>query len=364
MQLKFHLGLTNEKFISVSLEKISTNLTFNNIKIEGSWILSFLARHVNWFNGEINSSINKILNKFLSSNIEILNKKVQKSIEIPAIKLAVDLKMENEVMFNDDFFELDFNLDINDLKESQPKFLAKTEQKNDLFRMIDKFSDSHSQEEIQIAVDTKFINNFLFYSLRNYRNLIITNDSIPKDFPFKMNTLYFTGLIPEMYSKYPNKDLSITLEIDSMPTVELNSTQIITSDLVYSISYALLEDPSTTIFSLSVGSQLSLRIDSTTEDSTIHLQINSVGINDVIVMLSTFGEQSSEAIKTNLNTFLNSLSYFINNYLKINPIPIPVVKGLKFDSINIMINTDDYLIVKCRPNIQESKLLSHNQPLA
>ena len=282
-----------------------------------------------------------------------INENLQKNIEVPFLNATLGIKMANSILYSDEFFEIDLNLEIDEEgnKESHLEFLQNRLFLNDLIRL----EDASFTDEVQISIDANLINKLLQFALKNIRTFTITNDLLPADFPFKINTAYFQALIPEMYQKYPDKDLVIKLDIDSYPAISLNSTEeIINSELNIALSFAIKDDPDAQIFLVSTSDSLKILLDASKEDSTLHFQIKEIITNDIFVVASTIGDISADSIKTSINMFFSSFIYFVNNYLRLNPIAVPIIKGLKFDSINISVEEDNLLKIRCQPDFNNT----------
>lgn len=336
----------------MSLDSLDIQHKFNKLNIQGDWFLHIIGNHIDWFSWPINSNLKKAVQQAVNEGLNKIGSQLQKSIDIPSLDLSIGIKMENEIAFKDDSFEVALNINLENTPEENLKFLPDFSKygvnKQELRTSLS------SADQIQIALEQNLINSIIGIALKNRREFVLTNDSIPKDFPLKINTLYFQGLIPELYSKYPNKDLVITIELESFPSISFDNTQLISADINFSISFALAEDSENIIFSMSINNTLGLSIDSSKEDASLHLKIDTVQINDAFVIVSTIGDISSDDIKKNFNTFTKSLIYFINNFLRINPIPIPIIKGLKFESINVSVVDDNFLQIRIQPQFTQS----------
>jgi hypothetical protein len=341
LNINLRIGLNPNNYVSLKLDSVSVDHKFNQLNIEGPFLLHIFSKHINWFKSVINWSLKSTLNSQLNSILSTVDLNLQKNITLPFLNASVALMMSNNIQYNSDNFELGLLLDITDLEQKEGlRFLYNTNKK----------ISSVYNEAIQFSMDSILINKLIQILLKNDRSIVITNDSLPKDLPFKINTLYFSSLIPAMFQKYPNEDLAITLSLDSFPMVNFNSTyDTVNLDLNLAMTFSLKNKPDEQIFTLSTGITVELLLDGSKEDSTLHLQIKEVAINDVFVIQNEI-EISADSIKKNFNTFVSSLIYFANNYLRINPIPIPVIQGMKFESINISIGEENLLVIRCKPD--------------
>jgi hypothetical protein len=343
LQISIRIGLNPQNYVSLKLDTLSIDHKFNHLNIEGPFLLEFLSKHINWFKSVINWTLKSTLTTQLNKLLSTVDLNLQKNISLPFVNSTVAIKMRDNIHYDNDYFELGLLLDIQDQEQNESlRFLYNT--------MTNTKTSSVYNEAVQFSLDSIFINKLIQILLKNDRSIVITNESIPSDLPFKINTLYFSSLIPAMFQKYPNQDLAISLSLDSFPIVNLNSTfSTINLDLNLSITFSLKNSPEEKIFTLSTGVTVALILDGSKEDSSLHLQIKEVVINDIFVLQNEI-DISAENIKKNFNTFVSSLIYFANNYLRINPIPIPIIKGLKFESINIRIGDDNLLDIRCKPD--------------
>jgi hypothetical protein len=218
---------------------------------------------------------------------------------------------------------------------------------------------SSLSDEIEISLDSYLLNTVIPILLKNSRSFTLTNALLPPDFPLKINTATFQALIPEMYKQYPDKDLKITLDLDAFPMLYCNeTTKTLQGQINLAVTFAIQGNETTAdlnIFSMSTGNMIELGIDGDKEDTSIRLQIKGITILDNFVLSSNFGEVSADDIKVSLNKFLSSVIYFINNYLRINPIKIPVIDGLKFESININIGGGEFINIRIKPDFEKTE---------
>jgi hypothetical protein len=339
------------------------------MKIEGDAILNFIAGHINWFKNMINSQVEVMASGLIPKVLNTLNENLQKRIEIPYVNSTIGLKLENSIIYSEseEFFEIDMKVDLEGKSSINEKdddgFLktllypenSKKKEINEITTLQVKNNSTFS-EEVQISIDTNLINNLLKLILKNQKSITITNQILPPDFPFKINTAYFQALIPSLYQKYPDKDLVITIDIDSYPGLKLNTTDdVIEADLNLAISFAVLENPDEKILSISSGDLLKILLDGSQEDDTVHFQVKEIIVKDLTVIATKIGDISSDDIKKSINVFFSSLIYFVNNYLKVNPIHLPIIQGLKFESIFISIIDEGLLVVRCKPNFTQTK---------
>lgn len=378
-EIKFKIELTPENFISLKFESFEFNHNINNLQIKGDSFLNFFAKHANWFKNLINSNVENTASSLFPNLFKNVNDNLQKKIDIPYINATLGMKLEDSIIYSDtwEFFEIDLKADIEEesritssidhdgflktLLFHEKSKISKNSEIEKLKSIQNLKSLKHSPfknensttftDEVQISLDCNLINNLMKVVTKNHTSFVITNQVIPSDFPFKINTAYFQALIPSMYQIFPDKDLAITLSLYSIPILNFNSKEnLIQADFNLMIDFALLENPLENILSISSGDTLKIFFDSTKEDESIHFQLQDIVVNNLAIITSQIGDISSDDVKKSINSFFSSFIYFVNNFLRVNPIKLPIIQGMKFESINIIITEGNLLEIRCKPD--------------
>lgn len=377
-EIKFKIELTPDNFISLKFESFEFNHNINNLQIKGDSFLNFFAEHANWFKNFINSYVEKTASSVIPNLFKNVNDNLQKKIDIPYINATLGMKLEDSIIYSDTwkFFEIDLKADIEEKSRTTSSIdhdgflktllfhekskLSKNPEIEKL-KSIKNLKSKHSPfknensttftDEVQISLDCNLVNNLMKVIIKNHTSFVITNKVIPSDFPFKINTAYFQALIPSMYQIFPDKDLAITLSLYSIPILNFNSKEnLIQANFNLMIDFALLENPLENILSISSEDTLKIFFDSTKEDESIHFQLQDIVVNNLAIITSQIGEISSDDVKKSINSFFSSFIYFVNNFLRVNPIKLPIIKGMKFESINIIITEGNLLEITCKPD--------------
>lgn len=378
-EIKFKIELTPDNFISLKFESFEFNHNINNLQIKGDSFLNFFAKHANWFKNLINSNVENTVSSLFPNLFKNVNDNLQKKIDIPYINATLGMKLEDSIIYSDtwEFFEIDLKADIEEEGRSissidhdgflktllfhEKSKISKNSEIEKLKSIQNLKSVKHSPfknensttftDEVQISLDCNLINNLMKVIIKNHTSFVITNQVIPSDFPFKINTAYFQALIPSMYQIFPDKDLAITLSLYSIPILNFNSNEnLIQADFNLMIDFALLENPLDNILSISSGDTLKIFFDSTKEDESIHFQLQDIVVNNLAIITSQIGDISSDDVKKSINSFFSSFIYFVNNFLRVNPIKLPIIQGMKFESINIIITEGNLLEIRCKPD--------------
>jgi len=348
LELEFKYRLTENNSLNFDFENVILDPQINKLDLTGGFIDKYLVKFITYFRKTIGIIVNFKLKPLIKTIFGKINTILDNQIEVPGFNSSLAIKFLEEPIFTEDFFEIDLSTVFED-KNKRLKFLQ-TPTKSISFKDLKLDLDSEIKDQLRISIDKNIMNDFASVGIKSMPNLTITNDLIPKEIPFRLNTLYFQALLPEMYERYPNKDLVIYLDIDSFPQFNLNSTDTsVNTNIVLNIGFSLMEDPSNLILSLSTNSFINLIIDSSKEDTAIHFSVNKVEMQDATIIVSVFDDLSPDQMKKNMNTFFASLLYFVNNYLRIYPINVPVIAGVNIEKFNINVIDDKYLQVKLKP---------------
>ena len=351
-ELSFKYRVTDGNFLNFVFELLTIDHQFNKLEITGGFIEKYLAKQIVYFRKTINNALNLKLTLLLTDVFGKINSILENQIEVPGFNSSLAIKFLEEPIFTEDFFEIDLNVEFHD-KVKRSKFLQNQIEKI-AFKDFKLDLDPEIKDQLRISLDKNLMNDFASVGVKSMQNLTITNDVIPKEFPFKLNTLYFQALLPEMYERYPNKDLVIYIGFDSFPVFNLNSTDTsVDTNIILNIAFSLVEDPNNLLLSLSTNSLINVRLDSSMEDDAIHLSVKKVEMQDVMIIISVFDDLSPDQMKQNMNTFFASLIYFVNNYLRIYPIKVPAIAGINVEKINLNVIDDKYLQVKLKPTLNK-----------
>jgi hypothetical protein len=281
-----------------------------------------------------------------------LNNLLKQEINIPQLKSLLIIKFLEEPLFTEDYFELDIDLDFIENSKKNLEFLQTSSIAKKLFKSVKLDLDAEMKNQIKVSIEESLMNDFASVALKDLRNIKITNDIIPKEIPFKINTLYFQAFIPEMYDKFPNKDLIINIDLDSFPVFNLDSpNELLNTYVNLSLSFAVVDDPDVSILTVSLEAVIGLKFDSQKDDNAIHFTIDKVQITDATVVSSILQDISADKMKDEMNSFFTSFLYFVNNYLRLNPIKIPAVGGVSLEKINISVVENKFLELRLKPDL-------------
>ena len=252
------------------------------------------------------------------------------------------LKMINPIVKNDQYFQIDLGLNLT----STNRFLEKGIIKRDIFEK----NLTNGSNQIKIMLDENLLNSVFKIFYTKDRNFNITSKTIPSNIPFKLNTYYLSKVIPELYNEFPNQELILYITLDSYPITKLVNGTFYANWNIY-VEFALLNIPNEIILSIS-NEIVTDFILSDKEDSKIHFKIKDVKFESMSVVQ---GNLQVDELKTNFNLLFSTLKYFINNYIEVYGIPIPLLSGIKFSTIRINVE-DQYLSIMVTPDYIKTKL--------
>lgn len=192
------------------------------------------------------------------------------------------------------------------------------------------------------------------FFIDNIFNIQIKSENIPENIPFKINTKYFSHIIPGIYDKYPNKELIISLTTTKQPNFLFNKdNQSIEFSTQALFSFSLVEQPNVSIFSFNSDIFLDVRLGANYSDSSIHLSLKKLVIQRMEIIYSDFPLMDIDLLRSNLNFTFEIICNAANKFYLVNGIQIPVIQGLKFKSIVIQIE-DSFFTISLQPDTQSS----------
>jgi hypothetical protein len=192
------------------------------------------------------------------------------------------------------------------------------------------------------------------FFIDNIFNIQITSKNIPDNIPFKINTKYFSHIIPGIYEKYPNSELIISLTTTKQPNFFFNKeNQSVEFSTQALFSFSLVERPNVSIFSFNSDIFLDVRIGANYSDSSIHLSLKKILIQRMDIIYSEFPSMDIELLRSNLNFTFEIICNAANKFYLVNGIPIPVLQGLKFKSIVIQIE-DSFFTIALQPDTRNT----------
>jgi len=192
------------------------------------------------------------------------------------------------------------------------------------------------------------------FFIDNIFNIQITSQNIPGNIPFKINTKYFSHIIPGIYEKYPNRELIVSLTTTKQPNFFFNKeNQSIEFSTQALFSFSLVEQPNVSIFSFNSDIFLDVRLGVNYSDSSIHLSLKQIVIQKMNIIYSEFPLMDIELLRSNLNFTFEIVCNAANKFYLVNGIQIPVIQGLKFKSIVIQIE-DSFFTISLQPDAQNT----------
>ena len=77
-------------------------------------------------------------------------------------------------------------------------------------------------------------------------------NDVPSSSPVKLNTTYFSDLVPQLYTKYPNYLMKLNCTVVQMPVFTFNTSGIYLNALTHVDFYVFNNQSSTYVFTLAM----------------------------------------------------------------------------------------------------------------
>lgn len=192
-----------------------------------------------------------------------------------------------------------------------------------------------------------------FY-IENKFSINFTSKDIPDELYFKLNTNYFRFIIPGIYMKYPNKELTVTIQATKQPYFIFNKdNQSIEFSTLALFKFSLNESPEKSILSFNSDIFLDVRLGTNYTDSSVHLTINKLQINTMSIVDTEFPLLDINLLKSNLNSLFEIIYNAANKFYLVNGIQIPLINGLKFKKVVLKVEETSFSL-NIQPDSQSS----------
>jgi hypothetical protein len=343
IDIKLNLNVENKKIVLKYIDSSIEN-KYNRLNVEGDFFAHLFGEYINtrvvsWV---LNFTTNKVI-YFLSGAItQKANEAIQSKISLhPLFNANLEVRMDKVPTMTADFFEVDLILDIEKIRPQYLNFLE-----TDDYNIV---TDT-TTDQIKLYLDTGLINTVAGLLYDREHKVSISDETLPKDLPFKMNTYYFSMLIPSLHEQYPNKDLVLYFSLESRPSVKLESeTQTLGLGLNVYLEFALKSRPEEIILSISTHINAQLKLEKSEDKSHIHFKVVNVEFEDM-VSVQEIDQSDLNELRDSFNSLLKSMDFFINNYVKAFGVPLPVIQGFDLKEADIAIE-DEYLSIQITPSI-------------
>ncbi|KAK4491753.1 hypothetical protein RD792_002528 [Penstemon davidsonii] len=326
------IGLTfslNNLQGSLKLSLLECGCYVNNISIKldggASWLYQGL---IDAFEGKISSAVEDAVSKKLKEAIPKLDSVLQslpKEVSVTDIaKLNVTFVDEPELSGSS------LNLQINGL------FYAKNEVAHKTLKA------SHSCNEADKMVKISLHENVLksassVYFEANKMHWMV--DKVPDQ--SLLNTAEWRFIVPQLYKKYPNRDMNLNLSVSSPPIIEVENQRIsaiIPLDVVIDILDADELIPVACI-SMVISSSGSAKISG-------HALTGNLKLNDFTMSLkwSNIGDFHMRLIQTVMSTMLKTVILPFANLKLGKGLQLPVFHGYELQYAQILC-TDSWIVI-------------------
>jgi len=198
-------------------------------------------------------------------------------------------------------------------------------------------------EEITMVMGD-FVANTLGFSFWEEKQLRVwvTASEVPKESPVQLNTSDFKVLVPPLYTKYPNKQMAMFIEVSSPPRVDVAVTGITAyadTDVTVYVRKNATELISCFTLSINVTMSGSLALDNTTLKPTLKRISQKTSL-----VHSSIGTFSVTPLSSILSFFLDAMIGTVNKYMA-EGWPLPTVEHFEFVTPK-MIPENHYFIIE------------------
>lgn len=200
-------------------------------------------------------------------------------------------------------------------------------------------------EMVQAYIGDYVPNSASFAFLRAGKmNLVLDNAMVPPDSPITLNTSSWQGIVPPLYTRYPNWDMVAKVAPTQTPTVTFSATNGADAFGVGGIDMYVVSPTNGSlipVFTLGMNVTADVSVAVRQQNVTGNLTYISSSVWLEKSYIGTFNPQTLEAIIKFLT--LGVILPYFNYYLQTG-IPIPSVDGVEFVSPSISIG-NRYLFV-------------------
>ena len=160
----------------------------------------------------------------------------------------------------------------------------------------------------------------------------ITPDMVPKELPIKLNTASFKGIIPELYKKYPNMDIELSIRTTKPPHLQINpGSANLTTVGEINVQVILPNKDLQSVFTLglTVFTNIYFWIHSESVDQIVSGNVTLLKFN-FNVTSSNIGSFSVEHLNKAVNYLVDLFVIKAFNYFGAKGIVIPLMDGVSF----------------------------------
>jgi len=276
--------------------------------------------------------------------ISSINTKLQKEIVIPNTNSSISINVQDQILVDSQHLDLKLKFKFDHKK----RMLARAG--NDLSNITD---DSN---EFKIFANHDLVNSLIkaIYLANDFR-INITSDIVKPEIPFKMNTKFFQYVIPGIYDKYPDQELVLQAILEKEPQIFFDKTnQTIQLSSNGAFNFALRNDQTRSILSLKSLFYLELKLGAD-QDAKVHFLLKNISINELAIIQSEFPGLNQDFLQKNLNYLFTVVCNAANEFYLGKGIQIPVVYGLKFKKVALVVE-DNFLSIALQPDLNITRI--------
>lgn len=233
------------------------------------------------------------------------------------------------IIYTNDYNEYHFNFNFS--HKNSTKLTKKSENAK-------KLKNESPKQSIKISVNQELFNSFIETYLIDHQSFNFTSENIPKNIPFKLNTVYFSKILPPLYKNYPNEELIVTILPNKAPNLHFHETNQKIDGLAFcEIQFKLLKDPSNVIFSVQTDLRVSvLLMKQAIYDNRVYFNIEEVIVFEMEIK-KEIGEIDINELRDNFNIVFKMLVYGVNKAVLDDGVAIPKFGGVQVEHFSAQV---------------------------
>ncbi|OVA10069.1 Lipid-binding serum glycoprotein [Macleaya cordata] len=334
MEVGLTLGLENQEgTLKLSLMECGCNVNDISITLDGgaSWLYQGL---VDAFEGQIRSTVENSITKKMKEGIAKLDSLLQTlPKEIPVDDVAsLNITFVNEPVLTASYIGFDINgLFTAADNISVPTYYSKTSKTS--------ISCNGSLKMLGISLDEAVFNSgSSIYFEAGLMQWIV--DKVPDQ--ALLNTAGWKYIVPKLYQKYPDKDMSLNISLSSPPLIRISAMHDIDTTVFSDVTIDVLDANETipvACISLVVHASTSVKIKGNNLAGYVKLDDFSLSLK-----WSEIGNFHMYLIQSVMRTFLRTIALpYINLKLR-EGLPLPILRGFTLQNADILCTNSRILI--------------------
>ncbi|XP_031567087.1 bactericidal permeability-increasing protein-like [Actinia tenebrosa] len=219
--------------------------------------------------------------------------------------------------------------------------------------------DSESSSMVYAWITDYVLNSASFvYMQAGFMNRTVTNDDLPKNFSYALNTKTFKLLIPLLYYKYPDRPMKLKVYPTEIPTVSSLAAGIDLSIIGNIEMYVDLANGSS-VYALTLGLKISSSVKIAVRETNLTVHSDFVKLKARLID-SAIGNilLNIKLLQVFLDVFVDKLVIKEINEFGDKGFPLPVIDGVSLENPKISNGKSFTLVsadVSYKPNNKEDE---------